>query len=469
MANILYDGRTKTNINSLPEEAWTYLRGGKDSEQQNIWKRVPWLYRGVELRSQAVAQMPFGIYKGETEIDDSEDYQNKIEILPSPARIFKLVEMSNIICGYAYLFRILNKYGYDKGIRYLVPTTIKPDINDEEGLVGFKRTLRGQETPYKIEDIIHFWMADPYVEIGPPASSAGLAALAASGVLMNADEFAEAFFERGAIKATILSVPQGTSKDARTELKKWYSSVVSGIKNAFATEVVNADVVTATTIGEGMEGLENTQLTKEKREDISTALGIPQSIMFSSSATDSNREEDAKSFYQDTIVPQVKFIQEVLNNQLLIKMGYRLKFKPETLAVFQEDEEQRSGAFMNYRMGGLLPSVTAEMLGLDLPDGVDYKDLDANVSQGEDTEEKKKEQRDERKDEMEDERGKFHRYMKNDKDPEKFTFNFLPITEQELLKSQYAVPETDKLLKSLTDSLNVLRGGFKEDCELEIE
>jgi hypothetical protein len=48
----------------------------------------------------------------------------------------------------------------------------------------------------------------------------------------------------------------------------------------------------------------------------------------------------------------------------------------ETLDVFQTDEQARAGAFRAYADAGLPLSLVAEMLGLELPDGWEYADLD---------------------------------------------------------------------------------------------
>ena len=464
MDNIVYDGRTKTNINNLPEEAWTYLRGeGEDGGLKELQKRVPWLYQGMNIRAQGVASVPFAIYKGETEIDISEDWQNKVDILPDPKRIIKQIEMALTLFNYGYLAQPKNPYGFAKELRYLFPLSMRPLIDEKTGLTGFERKLRGKVTPMKIEEVVYFWGIDPYVEIGHPQSSPATAAMAAAGVLMNVDEFAAAFFQRGAIKATILSVPHGTQWDDKEKLESWYTRAVNGIKNAWATKVLNADAVTATVIGEGVKELENTLLTKEKREDISTALGIPQSKLFSTSATDSNREEDEKSFLKDLIVPEAEFIAEVLNIQVFNDMGFRFKFRPEKMDAFQEDETDRSAAFLNYvsATGKDKASIWVQTLGIDLPDGVKPEDLNSDPVEMQPPQEMREGAR--QNDAKEDEKGKFHRYAKNGRDIDKFTFNFLSISEQEALKAKYAVPETDKLLKSLTDSLDALRSDSKED------
>lgn len=461
MDNIIYDGARKTSLGNLPEEAWEYLRGeGQDDGLKLLQKKVPWLYRGMNIRALSVASVPFALYKGEVEHDVSDDWQNKVEIMPDPRRILQQIEMALVLFNYGYLLQPKNAYGYAKELRYLMPLTMKPIISEKEGLTHFERTLRGKKTEIPIEDTVYFWGLDPYVEIGHPQSSPATAAMAAAGVLMNVDEFAGAFFERGAIKATVLSVPSGTRAADATALQKWYSGLMTGIKNSWAAKVLNAEAVTATVIGEGIEGLENTELTKEKREDISTALGIPQSKLFSTAATDSNREEDEKAYLRDLIVPECQFIEEVLNTQVFIDSGLKFKFRPEKMDAFQEDETERSTAFMNYRMGGMLPSVTAEMLGLDLPEGIDYKDLDETIEQtAKDAEKEKKDKYDERKENLrDDERGKFHRFMKRQpENMDKFEFMYLSENDQKAIKAQYAPKDTEILLKALTDTLDAIR------------
>ena len=113
---------------------------------------------------------------------------------------------------------------------------------------------------------------------------------------------------------------------------------------------------------------------------ISVALGIPMTILWStegaglgsSGVTDS----DERKFYQQAIIPQAKFIAGVMNQQSLEALGYRLIFRPETLDIFQEDESQRASAFKMYVDSGLRRGLVAQMVGLELPPGVEYDDLD---------------------------------------------------------------------------------------------
>ena len=378
---IFFDGAVKAKVDDLPAEAWTVLSGGQASTEQDHFQAVPWLYRGVGLRADALGSLPFAILKGESEIDTSDDYQNKVEFLPDPMRLFGLIEASITCLGKSYLF---NGYNLMRTVelRYLSPTSVSPVWNKDTGeLAGFTRNVNGVQVPLAVEDVIHFWMADPFVEQGPPKAYPLKAALLAAGVLFNVDRFAAAFFERGAIKPTILTAPQlrPGSPEAK-KLKAWWQRITAGINRAFAAEVA-ATELKAEIIGEGIKELENTALTGEKREDISTALGIPQTLLFSQAANYATAQEDRLSFYKETIVPEARFIESALNTQLFEPQGLKLVFRPETLDVFQKDEQVRSMAFVNYKNAGLPINVIGPMLGIELPAGFDWDQLQDEVDE----------------------------------------------------------------------------------------
>jgi len=457
MDNYFTDGQNVKSINTLVNvpEAWTWLQGGpmEDEGLKKLQKTVPWLYRGLQLRMNAVSTVPYVIYKGEEVWDSSDDWQNKLGWWSNPRKSIMLAEGALTLFGKAYFFKEPNRLNKPMDLRYWFPLTVDPVITEGEGLTGFKRKLKGQPEamPFEVRDLLYIWGIDPFVEIGPPGGSPATAALQAAGVLWNVDEFAAAFFERGAIKATILSVPQGTIESERSRLKEWWQRAVQG-KN-FATEVVNADAVKAETIGEGIKELENTELTKEKREDIATALGIPQSKMFSTSATDSNREEDEKSMVEDVSIPECRLIEEALNQQIFRDLGLRFSFQPEAMGVYQEDEQQRSTAFMNYvnATGKDKASIWAKFLGLQMPEGMEFEDLDSEQMPVPDFTPNK-----EVDEEKEEERKQFYRWAKKrvPKDWHKFKFHYLDKEEQlDLVGDKDDNGELTKALTAVIDQL----------------
>jgi hypothetical protein len=185
-------------------------------------------------------------------------------------------------------------------------------------------------------------------------------------VLFNVDAFVANFFQRGAIKATLLTVSGSTPKADRNALEEWWKSFVQGLSNAWSSKVINADMVKAVPIGEGIESLQNNALSREKREDIATALGIPQTMLFSDASTNATAAEDTLHFLQRTIVPDCNFIATEFNQQFWSERGYEMVFEPDQLDAFQEDEAKRSASLKNLTDAGLALDVALDVLGYDL-------------------------------------------------------------------------------------------------------
>jgi hypothetical protein len=348
--NYLYTSTKSFDLSNYPDEAWTYLSGTPDatSSAEKYFKGVPWLYRGVTIRADAIASMPFALFRGDTEFDKSDDWQNKVGFIPDPGRLWWLIEACLTLEGKAYLFSD-NVGKARKLLRYLRPDGMTPVFSPDTGqLMHFKRNKaakgvnRNEFEP--VRDVVYFWHDDPYVETGAgePMSSPGKAALMASGVIANVDEFMAGFFKRGLIKATVLGLPQGTPKEEKDRVENFFNNFLSGIKNIGRVKAINADAVTVNVVGDGLKELQVRDLTDVQREDISTALGIPHSLLFSQASNFATAQQDDLHFYSKTIVPECRFIESVLNKQVFEPLGLRLEFLEQSMDIFQEDEEQRA-------------------------------------------------------------------------------------------------------------------------------
>ena len=380
---IMWDGVKAMNLARLPDSAFTWFTPGSSDtdELKERYRAVPWLWRGVDLRAQAVASLPFAIVdKNGEDYDTSEDYQNAVGFLPNPGNLFHLVEASLTLLGRSYLFRLYNQAA-TLGLRYILAESITPIVEEALGLTGFTRQLATGTLKLDIEDLVYFWARDAFTEIGPPleGASPAAAALQAASVLYNVDEFASMFFERGAIKAMLIKAGGSPPEEEKKRLKAFWRRAFSGAKNWWTSEIVSADVEVEI-IGEGLESLANTNLTTSKREDIAVALGIPMTILWSTEAGGLGGggvvESDERKFYEQTVVPEARFIAATLNEQVFSALDLRLVFRPETLDVFQADEAQRASALVSYVNAGYPVGLASQVLGVELPTGYDYDDLD---------------------------------------------------------------------------------------------
>jgi len=359
---------------------WTVLSGeDKQSLGEALYfRRVPWLYRAVKVRCNAASHIPFAIInKDGSDYDTSDSWENKCGFMPNPKKLIALLVMSKIMTGRAYAFKETNGFKYLKNLVYCSPTKVNPKTGDT-GLTGFDRIIGTQKIPYPLEQFVYIFDTDYLTESGPGNVCDATAAMNAAGVSFNVDVFVSEFFKRGAIQATVLSA-EGADKPEAERLKAWWKDVIGGVKNAWTAFVMRGKQVVATVIGQGIEGLSNSELTKEKRQDISTALGIPESKLWSSAANYATAEQDAKDFLHDTVMPDCDQIEEALNEMVFKALGLRFEFRSEASDSLGRDARGRATAFAAYVTAGMKPSIAAQVVGLTLPEGIEYDDLDPEV------------------------------------------------------------------------------------------
>jgi len=357
---------------------WNNISGGqKNNTSATYFQQVPWLHRAVKDRSNNVGRMPFVITRpkgSETEeYETSTDYKNLLEFLPNPSTLFKKLEMSLALTNRAYMKMEVNNSGYIKKLRYIVPTSIEEKYNDSGELSHYERTAtingKTKKIDWQPEEVIAIYDPDYMVENGPGDSSDVKAALLSAGVLFNADEFVARFFERGAIKATILTT-EGFNQDEAERTQRWWDDVVAGVKNAWSALVVKGKSINPVVIGEGLESLQNESLTKERRQDIATAIGVPESRMWSAAANYATRIQDDKAYYEGTIIPDNELIAEAFNEYVFTKEhnmdGYKLRFQHETLDIFQADAADQANALNSFVSAGIPLDIASDKVGLDL-------------------------------------------------------------------------------------------------------
>ncbi|GIV82774.1 MAG: hypothetical protein KatS3mg051_2128 [Anaerolineae bacterium] len=380
MAHTFYTvrGRKAVPIDSLPEEAWTVINGANADHGDVVehYEAVAFLYRCVQMRANALVAVPWYISRGDDTVWSSEEDEPPDELawLNDLSELLWLTEAALCLMAAAYWSHDSNRAGTRRMLGWYAPHTVKPVWDQAQGLVGFERRLGNRTFSLAPEEVVYIRLPNPLHETKPGRAPAA-AALAAAGVLYNVDKFAQVFFERGTIKPTLLTVKGDPPERERQRLRSWWRRVISGAKNAFASEVVSADAVQPVVIGDGLESLSNNNLTTERREDIATAMGVPHSLVLSNAANYATAQQDELNFYKQTIIPECLLIARQVNRQLLAPLGYRLQFDWQAMSLFQEDEEARAQALLNYVNAGMPLHVAAEVLGISLPYGMEYVDL----------------------------------------------------------------------------------------------
>ena len=361
--------------------------GGDDITQaQQLRRVVPWLAKAVDMTANAVSALPFYILRENGEpYDTSADWKNKTGGLESPESLFYLLA-SSLCFGRAYLIPQLTSRAI-VDMQFVAPQTVRAEIT-RDGLKWFDRTTdKGAVSRYyPIESeldpvMVYFWLPDSDVEIGPALTHPAGNALLSARLLFNMDGTIATYAERGFIPPTVLGAKGMPGPAEREKAERWWDRFFRG-KTDIAAKIINTEALSVVKVGAGMEDIRGAypELTKQMIENIATAFGIPSGLFMSDMAFATEIKHLIKIWYTTSAFVKVyKAIETGFNEQVLKPWGLKLKFDPNAIDAMQEEEMERATAFSTYVNAGMRPSVAAEMLGIELPQGVEFADLDADL------------------------------------------------------------------------------------------
>jgi hypothetical protein len=381
--NLFYtDGNSMKGID-LPQyndSAWEWSSGKPETNNDDLYAKVAAVFRTCNLTAEAIASLPFALIQGKTDFDVSDDWQNKVGFMPNPREILRLWRMSLFMTNTAYGFMEGNRAV--KNLRYIVPTTIQPIVDSGVGLTGFKRTIGNQSTEYSLKDnrIFYMWRRDHTTELLPAAATEFKALMAAAGVLFYSDYYVQSFFQRGGIKPTMLLVKGMADPTAREKIEGMWDKLMRGMSK-YLGKVWNAESIEPVVIGEGIDNIKDSVLHEDKIADIALAAGIPLSLLLANSASFATAKVEYLSWFRNSVIPWSIYMGDCMNDQLFTPLGLKFEFRPELTDHGQEEEVERSQAYGNYITAKMKPSVAAQILGIDLPPGMSFEQLDIDFEE----------------------------------------------------------------------------------------
>lgn len=324
---------------------------------QEAYAAVAWLRRCVDLRAGAVEAMPFTVLRnGENAHWPWPAIQER-----TIAALLGLTERALCLHGAAYWFKVQNRRGGLLGLRWLAPQTIRVLTDPAQGLIGFERTIGAQTMTLSTGDLLYFWEDNWLGEIGPGKPVAE-AALRAARLALWAQDYVSAFFERGGIPPIIISadvLPQ-----ERERLETWWTALGKRAHSFWRAVVLGSEAkILQLSTPTGRE-LALPELLEETRKQIAVAFGVPQTLL-EDAANYATAVEHRRSFYAETVVPRCQMLAQVLNEQLLGPLGLELRFQPERLEIFQQEEIEKAQALVVLVQAGIAtPDEARAQLGL---------------------------------------------------------------------------------------------------------
>ena len=118
--------RQRVEVKSVwdDESAWITSAPKANDPTATYYRAVPWLMRGIEMRANALASVPFQLVRNDTPVDTSDEWKDTLGLLPDPYRLLWLIE-AGLCFGATYVYRERNRV---KGLplRYIASSTITP-------------------------------------------------------------------------------------------------------------------------------------------------------------------------------------------------------------------------------------------------------------------------------------------------------------------------------------------------------
>jgi hypothetical protein len=375
-------------------------------------KRVqPWLYKAVDMTANAVSDLPFDLMKNGEIYDTSADWQNRLGGMPNPKRL--LYQLASSLCyGKAYVIPTVLR-GSIVDLRYIAPHTVSYTVTTDglqwfarasdfgnagiyypfdkemaqapaidprllQNLTDSSRPLKDVDTSHYAGGMMYFWLPDADIEIGVPKSYPIGAALMSAQIVTSADQTLKTYGERGFVPPTILATKGMANPSERQKAEDWWNSFLRRFDRTVA-KIMNADTMDIKQVGAGFEQLRGAyrEITTQQIENIGAAFGIPAAVFMSDKSFASEIDQLTRIWYSSSVFMNMYHtIEETMTDQLLNRFGVSMKFRPETIDAFQQEEASRANSFKIYVDARIKRSVAAQMVGLELPAGVEYEDLD---------------------------------------------------------------------------------------------
>jgi HK97 family phage portal protein len=309
----------------------------------------PSVYSAVRLRSEAVTRPPLRVYR-------TEPSGRRVLVEPSHP-VAQLLERVNPWYTRADLWRATEIYlclwgaafwaverGED-GEPELWP--LRPDrmavIPDRRRYVrGFVYRGAVEQVAYTPDEIVWLRYFNPLEEM------AGLSPLAPAR--LSADMGHEGLhfnrhLLRNSARPDFLLLTNQEMNDA--ELEDFYArweQRYQGPGNAHRPAVASA-VRDVKTLGLSHRDIDFIQGLRWSLEEVSRTYGVPKLLLGDfERATYANVQASERMFWRNTVVPEVKFLEEQLNRSLLPRLGYpqlTVEFDLSVIEALQEDENSR--------------------------------------------------------------------------------------------------------------------------------
>lgn len=360
-------------------EGWRRRASGRDlgpdrADLARGYTSAVWAYRCIKLRADALAGVPLVLY--DRAGDPIEDHplvrllQDVNPLTMNLGDLLRATESAYNIWGTAYWLKMTNRAAPNgngrqspgrevRWLTWLNPQTVEPVADSQRGIVGYRQTVGSRTRMFSPEEMVVFRNFDPQDDLGglSPLS----VALSEINAELNAARFVAAFFANDARPAGLLTTDQPLQESEMERTRTWWQKLFQGADNKWKTGIIGGGLRWQT-ITFPPTDLALAELRAEDRRAICAVFGVPASLAGAWEATTyATAREQKASFYEDTMIPQMDYLAEVLNWSLLrphypdlAARGAYLAFDKDSITALRESATDKAARMIQLFEAGVI-------------------------------------------------------------------------------------------------------------------
>ena len=341
------------------ERWWIDFAERQGETTSGLLKRSPWALRCVEIRSRALASIPWELDPNRTEFE-----RLLVEVNPEsnwPDFIAALEADLNVY-GKGFWLKIY-KNGKLKFLQRQNPAVIEIDAN-RSGIAGFKNKDTGDVIRRK--EMVYFHTYNPENDVE------GLAPIAtvkdAINIEYESNKTLHDFFENRAMPDYVMSL-ETTNKNEIKRVADFWKKEFEGRGKQHKTGWVGSNG-RPYEIGYAPEKLALEEVRAEARRQICGGLGVPPALVGAWEAANyATIREQRQSLYTETIIPRAEYVAGVINAELADEFNTKLSWRFDKIVAMQETEDQKAKRLVWFVQAGILkPESAARLAGFDEDD-----------------------------------------------------------------------------------------------------
>lgn len=341
---------------------WLSNAGSEGLQQFSLnqsYQRISWVYSCVNITATTASSAGLHFYKG-----NSQQASNRIVDPNHPVnQLFQSPKEPEIPSLRDLLYRTFSFLGMTGGIFWVfkrkkgVLTTLEPRVGlkpifkagDKTTLLGWEeQDENGNKVTYTIQQvlpILYFNPADPYSGLSPL-----LAARLSVETEFNIAGWNTSFFKSGMKNPMLLQAKGTLTKNQKMEIKKEITNYYSGIEGAHGALLLQGNI-DVTDLKMSPKDVDFVQGKKLNREEICSIYGVPPALVgIFEYANYSNVKEQRKIFWENTLLPKMEKIRDLLQVNVLNKEfpGITCAWDTSQMLGLKEDPKDLATAAKTY-------------------------------------------------------------------------------------------------------------------------